>query len=268
MKTSPQPYPPRAEMPDASPTSARMAAAFSGGACLPAEPLWPHFLTGQRHAPVRVVLLDPDEFMRRVIAQELLSDMRIHLQAQGASVREGRRLLASEEVDVLMLDLHLSDGSGETLVREARQRHPGCEVIVLSAVEDDTHVLQALDLGATGYLLKNAWLQSFAQAVLHVVNEGAAITPRLSRRLLARMGRPPVPGAAPETAPCPPTLALTQREREVLHCVGRGCPTKEIGERLGISSQTVNAHVRNIYRKLNVRSRAQAVSLAAKSGQI
>lgn len=237
--------------------------------CAPAEMQWPHFLTGQERAPVRVLLIDEDEFSRRVIAQELLSDLRIQLQAQAASVRDGRRLLATHAFDVLMLDLVLSDGSGYDLIREARQQHPEGEIIVVSALEDDAHLMQAFELGASGYLLKNAWLQSFAQAVLHVVNGGAAITPTLSRRLLARMVQPPDAFAQARSPPMPPpTSSLTAREQEVLRCVASGCVSREISVRLGISGQTVNVHIKNIYRKLHVHSRAQAVSFAVHTGQL
>lgn len=227
---------------------------------------WPHFLTGQTHAPVRVLLVDDDEFMRHVIAQELLSDMRIQLQAQAGSVRDGRRLLASQEFDVLMLDLNLGDGTGFDLIREAREQHSCCEIIVITTVEDDARVLHAFRLGATGYLLKNAWLQSFSHAVLHVVNGGAAITPQLSRRLLARLTPEP---EAPWQLEAPSyETTLTKREREVLRCVAKGSASKEISERLGISGQTVNSHIKNIYKKLHVRSRAQAVSFATQTGQL
>ncbi|WP_307700340.1 LuxR C-terminal-related transcriptional regulator [Variovorax paradoxus] len=237
------------------------------GVCPPAEPLWPHFLTGQEDAPVRVLLVDDDEFMRRVIAQELLSDMRIQLEAQAGSVRDGRRLLTTHEFDVLMVDLRLGDGSGFELIREARKLHRYCEIIVISAIEDDAHVMHAFELGATGYLLKHAWLQSFAQAVLQVVNGGAAITPKLARRLLTRMNLQP--GGEPPPVETPQReVTLTTREREVLRCVARGCVSKEISMRLGISGQTVNAHIKNIYKKLQVHSRAQAVSFATNTGQL
>lgn len=234
--------------------------------CQPSAPLWPHFMTGQQHTPVRVLLIDGDEFMRRVIAQELLLDMRIHLQGQAGSAREARRLLALQDFDVLMLDLHLADGHGFELIKETREQRNHCEIIVVSAIEDDDNVMRAFELGANGYLLKNAWLQSFAHAVLQVVNGGAAITPRLSRRLLARLSHHPGDSLQPEAPPR--QIMLTEREREVLRSAARGCGCREIGEEFGISIQTVNAHMKNVYKKLHVHSRAQAVSVATKSGQL
>ncbi|WP_432731841.1 LuxR C-terminal-related transcriptional regulator [Variovorax sp. W6] len=236
--------------------------------CAPATPLWPGFLTGQEDAPVRVLLVDDDEFMRRVIAQELLSDLRIQLEGQAGSLRDGRRLLATHDFDVLMVDLRLGDGTGFDLIQETREHHRSVEIIVITALEDEAHVLHAFELGATGYLLKDAWLQSFAQAVLQVVNGGAAITPRLARRLLSRLSHRPVGSLPPVAEPLPRETTLTARECEILRFVARGHVTEEIGTRLGISGQTVNAHIKNIYKKLHVHSRAQAVSYAAYSGLI
>jgi DNA-binding NarL/FixJ family response regulator len=241
---------------------------FPPGIVPPVAPLWPGFLTGQEDAPVRVLLVDDDEFMRRVIAQELLSDLRIQLEGQAGSLRDGRRLLATHEFDVLMVDLRLGDGTGFDLIQEAREQHRTGEIIVISALEDESHVLHAFELGATGYLLKDAWLQSFAQAVLQVVNGGAAITPRLARRLLSRLSHRPGSSTPPSVEPPPREATLTARECEILRFVARGHVTEEIGVKLGISGQTVNAHIKNIYKKLHVHSRAQAVSYAAYSGLI
>lgn len=248
---------------------------YSTGVCTPAAMPWPDFLTGQETAPVRVLLIDDDEFVRRVIAQELLSDMRIQLEGQADSIREGRKLLATHEFDVLMVDLRLGDGMGFELIDEARNHHSNGEIIVISALEDDSHVLRAFELGATGYLLKNAWLQSFAEAVLHVVNGGAAITPRLARRLLHRLNHSPHnshqnPPAVDTLALRPPSrdATLTPRESEILRFVACGHVSAEIGARLGITGQTVNAHIKSIYKKLHVHSRAQAVNFAVHSGLI
>ena len=260
---------------NASPPAAEQAiesgagrSGYPAGICTPATPLWPGFLTGQEDSPVRVLLVDDDEFMRRVIAQELLSDLRIQLEGQAGSLRDGRRLVATHEFDVLMVDLRLGDGSGFDLIQEARALRRTAEIIVITVLEDEAHVLHAFELGATGYLLKDAWLQSFAQAVLQVVNGGAAITPRLARRLLSRLSQRPMGALPPAAQPLPRETTLTARECEVLRFVARGHVTEEIGNRLGISGQTVNAHIKNIYKKLHVHSRAQAVSYAAYSGLI
>lgn len=223
---------------------------------------WPGHLVGQVERPVRVLLVDDDAHLRRVVAGELLADRRIELVGQAQSLREARAMAARQPFDVLLVDLNLGDGSGFSLIEQVRHKNPMVEVVVISALADDQHALHAFELGAMGYLLKHDCFGNFAQAVLQVVNGGAAITPALARRLIQRLDARPPAGVAPRTV----AEALSDREREVLKMVSAGYTNPEIGDRLGISALTVNAHIRNINRKLQVRSRAQAVGRAMERG--
>ena len=223
--------------------------------------VWPDFLVGQEQQPVKVLLVDDDPHVSHVIAQELLGDKRIHLVGQCGSYREGRRKVAQHEFDVLLVDLNLGDGCGFDLIEQAKSRSPMTEVVVISAMEDDEHALRAFQLGATGYLIKNSWFGNFPQAVLQVVNGGASITPNLARRLLHRLEP-----KAQEKAARGSRDRLSDREKEILKLVALGFTSIEIASRLVISSQTVNTHIRNIYHKLQVKNRAQAVSSAAEMG--
>jgi DNA-binding NarL/FixJ family response regulator len=227
-------------------------------------PMWPGFLTGQADQPVRVLLIDDDPHMSRVIAHELLADLRINLLGQGGSVKDGRRLISQNEFDVMLVDLNLGDGTGFDLIEYMKTVRPMAEAIVISAMEDEQHALHAFELGATGYLVKNSWFGNFPQAVLQVVNGGASITPNLARRLLSKFEQPQVYGHALHENKSKDKLS--EREKEVLKLVASGYTSTEIGSRLIISGQTVNTHIKNIYRKLNVRTRAQAVSFAATRG--
>lgn len=224
--------------------------------------VWPVFMVGQVEQPVRVLLVDDDPHVRRVIAQELLADTRINLVAQAGSLQEGRRRIATNDFDVLMVDLNLGDGNGYDLIEETKATRPVCEVVVISAIEDEEHALRAFELGANGYLIKNSWFGNFPQAVLQVVNGGASITPNLARRLLHRL-QPQKPAAGLFRSV---RTRLSEREREVLNLVAAGYTSSEIATRLAISDQTVNTHIRNIYRKLSVKTRAQAVSCATERG--
>lgn len=243
-----------------------------GHACFPATTPgglpWPDFLTGQPDQPVRVLLVDDDPHIRRVIAQELLSDPRVLLVGQASSLREGRRLVTQHAFEVLLVDLNLGDGTGFQLIEFMKHTRPVAEAVVVSAMEDEEHAVHAFELGATGYLIKNSWFGNFAQAVLQVVNGGASITPNLARRLLRRLeaAAPPARHGAGVRGAHGCAEALSLREREVLRLVAIGHTSGEIGARLGISTQTVNSHVKNVYRKLQVRTRAQAVSLASMHG--
>jgi DNA-binding NarL/FixJ family response regulator len=221
---------------------------------------WPSFLVGQLDKPVRVLLVDDDAHMRRVIAHELLADLRIDLVGQGASLKDGRRLIRQHDFDVLLVDLNLGDGTGFELIEHLKNVRPMAEAVVISAMEDEQHALKAFELGATGYLVKNSWFGNFPQAVLQVVNGGASITPNLARRLLHKF-------ELPQTASLQHNDVIEQlsaRENEVLKLIAAGFTSTEIGARLGISTETVNTHIKNMYRKLNVHTRAQAVNLATK----
>ncbi len=238
-----------------------------------ASSTWPHFMTGQPGQPVRVILVDDDPHMRRVISHELLDDLRIHLIGQGESFREGKRMIGLHEFDVLLVDLNLGDGTGFQLIEYMKNVRPAAEAIVVSAMEDEEKAMHAFALGATGYLIKNSWFGSFPQAVLQVVNGGASITPNLARRLLHRLDAPNLAhrgGASPAWRVGSGTDSsidhMSEREREILRLVALGYTSGEIGKRLSISDQTVNSHIRNIYRKLRVHTRAQAVSQAAIRG--
>lgn len=223
--------------------------------------VWPDFLDSESGRPVRVVLIDDDPHIRRVIVGELVGDKRIDLLGQAESLKEGRRLIAKSEFDVMIVDLNLGDGSGFDLIQYAKQLRPQAEVVVISIMDDEQRAMRAFELGATGYLVKNSWFGSFSHAVLQVFHGGASITPSLARRLLQKLEHPmllPGNGLGEHGH-----QALSDREREVLRLVAVGYTSAEIAGKLTLSVQTVNTHIRNIYRKLQVKSRAQAVNLAA-----
>lgn len=226
--------------------------------------VWPDFMVGQAQRPTRVVLIDDDPHIRRVISQELMREPRTVVVAQAASLKEGRKAIKQNEFDVLLVDLHLGDGEGFELLDFVKSFRPSVESIVISVMECEDQVLRAFELGATGYLSKNSWFGSYAQAVLQVVNGGASITPNLARRLLQRFDKSHSNARKPRERDESERLSI--REKEVLRLVATGHTSAEIGTRLSISLMTVNTHVRNIYRKLQVRTRAQAVSFASLRG--
>jgi DNA-binding NarL/FixJ family response regulator len=206
-----------------------------------------------------VILVDDDPHIRRVIAGELCADLRIELVGQAQCARSGKRLIAGTEFDVMIVDLHLGNGSGFELIEYMKHVRGHAEAIVVSVLDDEQRAIRAFELGATGYLVKSTWFGSFAQAVLQVCNGGASIAPNLARRLLQRFSAPVPAAPAPDRREM-----LSERESQVLREVAKGYTNQDIAQRLSLSVQTVNTHVRNIYRKLEVRSRAQAVAQATR----
>lgn len=244
------------------------AAATADAAAAPAgcasAPLWPCFMAGQIEKPVRVIVVDDDAHIRRVIAQELMCDRRTILVAEAPSLREGKRVVREHDFDVLLVDLNLGDGRGYDLIAYAKELRSSVEAVVVSVLEADDDVMRAFELGASGFLVKNSWFGGFAQAVLQVANGGASITPSLARRMLLRFDRGGV--LRNLTSGARTHGRLSEREREVLRMISSGMTSAEIGTMLGISHLTVNTHVRKIYSKLQVRNRAQAVRFATASG--
>lgn len=233
--------------------------------------LWPDFLLGQASQPLRVLLVDQDARMRNVISQELNQDTRISLVSSASNLREGKLIISRYEFDVLLLDFSLGDGMGFDLIKYMKMHRPSAEAIVMSVMDDEQHAITAFELGATGYFVKNSWFGNFSQAVLQVANGGAFISPNLARRLvqkLAAVHHAEMYGASPQqwTATTHGDGVLSFREKEILELVASGHTSPEIAAHISISGQTVTTHMKNIYRKLQVHSRAQAVMHAKKQG--
>lgn len=226
--------------------------------------MWPTSMIGQKDQPVRVYMVDDDIHIRRVIARELMADPRTLLVGQVDSLRCARKHMAEHPFDVMLLDLNLGDGEGLELIALARTLNPDALIVVMSVTERDDKVLQAFELGAVGYLLKNSLFGDYVQAVLQVANGGASITPSLAKKLLSHLSKSHFSNLSEFSLSAPEQLSA--RESDVLKHVATGYTSAEIGIRLQISTLTVNTHIRSIYRKLQARTRAQAVRAASLRG--
>lgn len=165
--------------------------------------------------------------------------------------------------DVLLTDLGLPDGNGADLIREASLAHPRMRIMVITVFGDESHVMDAMLAGATGYLLKDASDREIGQAILDLLGGGSPISPGAARYLLKHLR------GARKAAPSPAVSAadeLSARELEVLQRVADGCRYAEIAKKLGISLNTVATHVAHIHDKLAVNSRAKAVREGGRRG--
>lgn len=217
-------------------------------------------MTATRHS---VLLVEDDEATRARLARAVEAHPHLRLSHGAASCRDARAALARETPDVLLTDLGLPDGSGIDLIREVRRRGLPTEAMVITVFGDERHVIAAIEAGATGYLLKDGASNYVTDSILQLLAGGAPISPPIARHLLTRFRdeatRPPPREAAP---------ALTEREREVLLYLVKGFTGPEIGRFLAISAHTVASHVKSIYRKLEVRSRGEAVYEALQLGLV
>ena len=211
------------------------------------------------------IVEDEPEFMRS-FSHAVLGDPALSLLGAVATGAAAKAVLDTQRPDVLLVDLGLPDISGIEVIAHAQQRHPDCDVLVVTMFADDAHVVAAIEAGAAGYLLKDASAERIAASIHELHAGGAPISPSIARRILTRLrlgGRPADAVAAPPAAAPSP---LTVRETELLRMVAKGLSFDTIGELLEISPHTVVAHIKKIYRKLAVHSRGEAVYEASQMG--
>ena len=168
---------------------------------------------------------------------------------------------ASNDMRQALVDLGLPDGDGTRLIRPLAEQFPTCTIVVTTLFGDDAHVFPALRAGAHGYLLKDQPEERLAAALEGILRGEPALSPAIAQRLLRAFQAPPAQEA-------PELEILTPREREVLVLVSKGCRLPELSERLQISRHTVSDHLKSIYRKLDINSRAEATLEAARLGLV
>lgn len=214
--------------------------------------------------PHRVLLVEDDAPTRRHLARAVEANPSLALVGRASSVSEARAALEREAPDVLLTDLGLPDGSGIELIQELRRAASGALAMVITALGDEKTVVSAIEAGASGYLLKDGSFAEVGAALLELISGGSPISPSIARHVLRRLqreGEPP-----PEPAADAPRL--TEREHEILTLIAKGFSFPEIAGLLSISAHTVTTHVRHIYEKLEVSSRASAVYEAVQLGLI
>lgn len=177
------------------------------------------------------------------------------------SVESARAWLRENTTDVALVDLDLPDGNGVEVIREFATPNHHPEFMVITVFGDDRHVIEAIEAGATGYLLKEREPEHISQSIVDLVNGGSPISPSIARHLLKRFRE-----GSDGHDPAPSTPHLTQRESEVLNMVVKGFSYQEIADALDLSFHTVTSHIKHIYRKLSVRSRGEAVFEAIQLG--
>jgi DNA-binding NarL/FixJ family response regulator len=200
----------------------------------------------------RVVVVDDHALFRSGVRAELES--RVEIVGDAASVAEAIEVVGAAEPDVVLLDVHLPDGSGADVIAAIAPAHPSIRFLALSVSDAAEDVIAVIRAGARGYVTKSISVDDLADAVHRVHDGDAVFSPRLAGFVLdAFAGGSPPPPVASE--PDPDLEQLTAREREVLQHLARGYLYKEIAHRLGISAKTVEAHVSAVLRKLQLSNR-------------
>jgi len=162
----------------------------------------------------------------------------------------------SSDVDVILLDINLPAMSGIDAIVPLKVKHPESRIIMLTILEDDLNVLNAIKQGADGYLLKKTNPLKIMEAIRQVNEGGAPLTPSVARQVLGIFKT--------QSSQAGPDYHLTTREKEILDMIVGGAGTASIAQSLFISEETVRNHIRHIYEKLQVHTKAQAVAKAIK----
>ncbi|MDP2417475.1 MAG: response regulator transcription factor [Hydrogenophaga sp.] len=216
----------------------------------------------------RVLIIEDDAAMCAFFADSVQRCPELTLIGTAGSVAGARTLMSdpTARLDVLLVDLELPDGSGLDLIRFAAQTQQGCECLVISMFGDDENVLNSVEAGALGYIHKDAAPEDISATILEMKRGASPISPLIARRVLSRfatqVARMPL-GAIPHP---PKPLALTTKEHEVLELIARGFSYAEIARLQGVTVHTVQTHIKNLYSKLSVHSRSEAVFEASRMG--
>lgn len=209
---------------------------------------------------VRAVLADDHAVVRKGIRDFLEEAGDIEVVAEAVSGAEAVALTLQLRPDVVVLDIQMPALSGVEAARQIKAQAPEVGVLVLTAYDDDPYIFAMLQAGASGYVLKNAPSEELVRAVRAVARGESALDPAVSARVLAQLASGKPSGA--QTA----VEGLTERELAVLRLAARGQTNRAIGRQLGISDRTVQGHLANIFGKLGVNTRTEAVLLAMKQG--
>lgn len=215
------------------------------------------------HAPISVALVEDDPTMRESFERVIGAEPSLRFAFGASTAGQLLAWFAGHPVDVLLVDLGLPDCSGLEVIRRCRDMQPACAMMVLTIFGDEVNMLSAFEAGASGYLLKDGTEADLATHILSLHAGGSPMSPTIARQLLVRwQGRP---AAQPMTAVAE-NEALSPRETEVLGLIARGFTYTEAAQRMGILLSTVQSHVRNIYSKLDVHNKAEAVFEARQLG--
>ena len=202
----------------------------------------------------RLAIVDDHEALREGL-QALLGGGDVEVVGTAGNAAAAVDLIEHAEPDVALVDIRLPDGSGIDLARELLARRPGLRIVLYTGETDAELLFQGLDSGAHGYVLKAGAARELAAAIAQVAAGGTYVDPRLDRILLSERATARVPQLSP-------------REREVMAHMAEGLTAEGVGDRLGVSVETVRTHVRNAIRKLQARNRVHAIAIALQRGEI
>ena len=206
-----------------------------------------------------IILVEDDLEVRQRLAEVINSHSAFNLLAAVDTMAAGIEALLHHRPDILLTDIGLPDGSGVEIIRAIGENHLDTQAMVISGFQDEHVVFSALGAGANAYILKHDESNKITDAIISMMDGGAPISPIIARLMLQKFQNKPVTQQdLPES--------LTDRQVHILKLVSQGFSSREISEKLSVSYYTVTTHIKNIYGKLQVNSRTEALYEARKLG--
>lgn len=196
---------------------------------------------------IRVVVIDDHDVVRKGVIAYLQTDEMIDVVGEADGGDEGAKLVLTEKPDVVLMDLMMDKGDGISATKTIMTEYPSCKIIILTSFYNDDMLFPALEAGAFSYMLKTSAADEIVTAIKKAAKGEHVIEPEVASKMMA--------GYRKESALHDD---LTDREMEVLLCIGQGMTNQEISEKLYIGIKTVKTHVSNILSKLEVNDRTQA----------
>ena len=200
---------------------------------------------------ISIAIIEDDKITRETLESIIGTTEGFDCAGTFADAETGLEFLTDNPADIVLMDIHLPGMDGIECVRQLKSVHPEMQFIMCTIFQDDDSVFNALKAGATGYLLKNDDPGKIVDAIRELHAGGSPMTPQIARRVLESFKRPAVNEDI---------HLLTNRETEMLGLLAKGFRYKEIAEKLFISTATVRTHIYNIYQKLHVQSRTDAIN--------
>jgi two-component system, NarL family, response regulator LiaR len=213
--------------------------------------------------PLRTIVADDDPLVRRLIRDTLQMDG-VTVIAEASNGREAVELALFYRPDVVVMDYMMPELDGIEATRRIYDQDPGIRVVLLTGAADDALGLRGLRAGAAGFLSKDIELASLPRALRGALEGEAAISRRLAMQLVQHFRSAPEAGMGLR----PVRSSLTDREWEVLDLLSGGASNEDISRLLVLSTETVRSHLKNLYRKLEVRTRDQAVEAAIRMREL
>jgi len=209
---------------------------------------------------IKLAIAEDNSFLLKAVMDKLdfLPDVEVKFHAShGLELLD--KLEEDSNVEVILMDIEMPKMDGIKAVEEVNKRYPHIKIIMLTVFDNDEHIFRAIQAGAHGYFLKEVSPPDLHQGILDTLEGGAAMTPSIALKTLKLLRNPPNFDKPKED------ISLTKREIEILEQTAKGLSYNQIGENLFISPKTVRKHIENIYNKLQVHNKMEAVQKAVKN---